>query len=304
MMDDRWTDRLSEYLDGDLAGPECAGMEAHLATCADCRCILDELRGVVRSAAALPDEPPDRDLWAGVESRLEARGAGAKVISMAERRRHFSFTLPQLAAAGVLLMAASSGLVWVLLNGTGRSSSAPVASAPAPAGSVAASAPRTSAPAPLVATDSAAHANPGQMAPDRSPALASGPAERRTPEPSVRPDESSRRVLASGLENRSEKARLVRSGSVRTLSPQARATRDYNRAVADLESVLRQERSRLRPETVKALESSLADIDRAISDARRALARDPANVYLNAHLAESMRLKLELLQQATTITQS
>ena len=55
---------------------------------------------------------------------------------------------------------------------------------------------------------------------------------------------------------------------------------------------------------MKVLEASLADIDRAIAEARRALARDPANVYLNDHLAESMRLKLELLRTATALTQS
>jgi hypothetical protein len=71
-----------------------------------------------------------------------------------------------------------------------------------------------------------------------------------------------------------------------------------------MQRLLRRERSRLQPETVKVLEASLADIDRAIAEARRALARDPANVYLNDHLAESMRLKLELLRTATALTQS
>jgi len=36
-MNDQWTDRLSEYVDGGLASGERAALEAHLATCADCR---------------------------------------------------------------------------------------------------------------------------------------------------------------------------------------------------------------------------------------------------------------------------
>jgi hypothetical protein len=49
------------------------------------------------------------------------------------------------------------------------------------------------------------------------------------------------------------------------------------------------------------LEHSLAVIDSAISEARRALAADPASAYLNHHLARQMRRKLDLLRRATTI---
>ena len=43
-MKDQWTDRLSEYLDGELTGPERTTLEAHVASCDACRTTLDELR--------------------------------------------------------------------------------------------------------------------------------------------------------------------------------------------------------------------------------------------------------------------
>ena len=54
--------------------------------------------------------------------------------------------------------------------------------------------------------------------------------------------------------------------------------------------------------TVRVLEQNLELIDRAIRDAERALAADPGNAYLNAHLARTMRQKIDLLRQAASLT--
>ena len=43
---------------------------------------------------------------------------------------------------------------------------------------------------------------------------------------------------------------------------------------------------------------------RAIAQAERALAADSANAYLNSHLADTMRRKLELLRQAAALVSS
>src|SRR5438093_1416138 len=59
---------------------------------------------------------------------------------------------------------------------------------------------------------------------------------------------------------------------------------------------------RLDSTTVRILERDLATIDTAIAQARRALAADPGSAYLNHHLADTMRRKLELLRQATALT--
>jgi len=75
----------------------------------------------------------------------------------------------------------------------------------------------------------------------------------------------------------------------------------YDAAVSDLERALDAGRHRLAPKTVLVLEKNLARIDAAIDEARAALKADPANVYLNTHLANTMQQKLELLRQATAL---
>ena len=73
---------------------------------------------------------------------------------------------------------------------------------------------------------------------------------------------------------------------------------DYDAAVADLEQVLVDGRSRLDTATVRVIDESLARIDAAIEDARGAIQRDPANAYLTRQITANMRRKLNLLRTA------
>ncbi len=77
----------------------------------------------------------------------------------------------------------------------------------------------------------------------------------------------------------------------------------YDAAVAELQSALEQGRAsgRLDSATVRVLTQSLVTIDSAIVQARRALAADPGSAYLNQHLADTMRRKLELLRRASAL---
>ena len=75
----------------------------------------------------------------------------------------------------------------------------------------------------------------------------------------------------------------------------------YAAAVADLERALEQGRGRLDTATVRVIQKNLSIIDRAIREAQSALAADPGNAYLNLHLAEQMRRKLELLRRANAL---
>ncbi len=110
---------LSAVLDGELTGDEQRRVEAHLAACETCRAALDDLKRLVRRAGSLDDREPERDLWAGIAARIgePARGGGgADVLPIgAARRRRFSFTVPQLAAASLALMALSAGAVSLAL---------------------------------------------------------------------------------------------------------------------------------------------------------------------------------------------
>ncbi len=87
-----------------------------------------------------------------------------------------------------------------------------------------------------------------------------------------------------------------------TVAPAAMVEAAYQSAVRDLERVLAEGKGRLDTATVRVLEQNLRIIDAAIVECRRALAADPASPYLNAHLAQTMKQKLELLRQAARLT--
>ena len=90
------------------------------------------------------------------------------------------------------------------------------------------------------------------------------------------------------------------SGDVRVVNF---ADAQYDAAVSDLERALDERRNDLNPRTVEILERNLRLIDAAIAQARQALEEDPGNMYLNRHLVESRRRKLDLLRRATAITE-
>ena len=227
-MTDHWTDRLSEYLDGDLPAGARGALETHLETCIACRTTLAELRRVVARAQALEDTPPARDLWPAIAGRLTPLTGG--VVDLATRRgpraapaRRVSLTWLQLAAAALVLIAASAGTVMTVLRSHGPAAApapAPVALAPAPDG-----------------------------------------------------------VVVAGW-----------AGVAR-----------YDAAVAELEQMLAQHRAQLDTATVRVVQKNLDIIDRAIADARAALAADPSSAYLNHHLARTMRRKLDLLRRANAL---
>jgi hypothetical protein len=124
-MSDRWTDLISEYLDGCLEPEARREMEAHLQECAACSSVLEDLRGIVARAASLPAPEPPAEIWAGIEARLRAASAAPTTHATAPARTRparsplapwtswrLSLTLPQLAAACVALVALSGGLAW------------------------------------------------------------------------------------------------------------------------------------------------------------------------------------------------
>src|SRR5207247_10494685 len=102
-MNDTWTERLSEYIDGTLPDAERAALEAHLAGCTACRTTLDELRRVVARARALDDRPPAADLWPAIAQQIGVSSGAHHVVSLAERRtRRVTLTVPQLAAGAAV----------------------------------------------------------------------------------------------------------------------------------------------------------------------------------------------------------
>jgi hypothetical protein len=171
------------------------------------------------------EELPARDLWPGVEAQVRLHRQ-----PIAASQRFFSFTITQLAVAASLLIAAASGLTWVIARQPAASTIAVNAGEPV--------------------------------------------------------------IQAYGVPEDTTDGQIVQANF---------ADAQFNAAVDDLEKILREERDRLDPRTVLIIERNLKAIDVAINEARMALDNDPANPYLNSHLADARRRKLDLLRQATTL---
>ena len=257
-MHEEWTDKLSDYLDGELSEAESRAVEAHLRDCAHCAGVLNDLKRVVARAQASGQSarPPQADLWAGIAERIDARHAPdaiaglpspvGKVAAFRGRAsRRIAFTLPQLAAAAALVAAVSGGIAWQLR--------------PAPSGAAAL---------------------------DR---LGCQAVEDQRPTRSQAADYPQ----MWGAFGREDAVRVETVGL---------ADAQYDAAVVDLEKALKAGRGKLDPSTVAVVEHNLQIIDQAISQAREALAGDPANTYLSSHLVEARRRKLDLLRRATALT--
>ncbi len=222
--------QLSAYLDGELSPDERARVDAHVAACAECRVVLDDLKAIVVTAPYYEGEAPKRDLWAGIAQGIQAE----KEVPISGRRATGygrQFSLGQLIAASLAFAAIAGGSVYVALR--------------QPAAGV---------------------QLPETVAQDPSPVA-------RRPSP--------------GITNAS-----TRAGEV------------YDAAVGDLERVLAEGRDQLDAKTLKVIEDNLRIIDRAIAEARSAIAADPANGYLRGQVAANMRRKLDILRQATGVIRS
>lgn len=120
-MHEEFTDRLSDYLDGELTGDENAAVEAHLRECAACVAVLNDLKRVVAHARTLEARPPEADLWPGIAARHRRSAVPARV----------SLTIAQLAAAAVVLVALSSAVAVRLAGPLREATPAPQAAADA-----------------------------------------------------------------------------------------------------------------------------------------------------------------------------
>jgi anti-sigma factor RsiW len=101
-------ERLDDFAGGELPERERRAVQLHLQACAECRAEVDALRSLLDEARFLPREiAPGRDLWAGIEARLEPR-ADMKVIPLRPRSAWAPPRWLTLAAAALVLMIGTS----------------------------------------------------------------------------------------------------------------------------------------------------------------------------------------------------
>jgi len=242
---DLMCERLSAYLEGELAPAEKAEAERHLAECASCAEVLAELRAIASEAATLPLLAPSRDLWAGIESRISTPvthlGAAPSVVRRAPRRPW------QFALAATALIAATAGTTYLVTTRGGAA--APVLGVATQ--SARRDADSTATPATAVAT--APRVTPAALPPSNV-ALVSRP----------------KRELS--------------------------AARVYDHEISLLDSLVRTRRGSLDPKTVAIIEKNLKIIDKAITESRAALAKDPNSPLLSNQLDNVLGSKVELLR--------
>jgi len=222
-------ERTHDLIDGVLSSEAAERARSHMSGCAECReryAMLSELTSDLR---ALPrDATPPPHLWDAISRRIdgtvpsqEPESADVLVLPGArgDGRRRVAFTIPQLAAASLVMALMSASVIWMA---------------------------------------------------------------------------ASRPALAPAPEN------ATAAGAVRFVTDAA----SYDTAVAELMTIVETARPFLAPETLLALDQSIAEIDTAIDEIVTALESDPASELLHSMLVNQQRSKLRVLSQVARLTEA
>jgi hypothetical protein len=108
--------RLSAYLDGDLSPDRAQELEEHLRGCQECARLLDDLERIRTQAGNLPARYPSRDLWPGIRRAIQEDAVRDPDVirlhpgEIYRRRGSFRLSLPQAAAAGLVLALLSAAV--------------------------------------------------------------------------------------------------------------------------------------------------------------------------------------------------
>lgn len=259
-----------EYFEGDLDNVRRNMVEAHASSCARCQGLIRDIAGITEAAASLPVLEPSRDLWKGIESRIEPA-----VVPFTYRREGIHLSRRVIGIAAAALIVVSSSVTYVA---TQRTAKRPQRIVENPSGIVNGETNEIGAPAaPSVETPPAAEAPAREVTP--APRVEKAPAPKTRPTVGgAAPAPSRGTALAAN--------KPVQSAAEASLAPE----------IAQLQNVLRQRRNQLDPSTIKVVEDNLALIDAAVKQARAALMRDPASGFLNERLDNALQKKVELLR--------
>ncbi|MCC6930264.1 MAG: zf-HC2 domain-containing protein [Gemmatimonadaceae bacterium] len=269
-------ERLGDYLEGSLDDASVADLELHLSGCPACTALVRDFERITRDAATLPTLTPSHDLWPAIAQRLAAPVADLGAHAAAKRSPDAAAGASGVAGSArwhrLRLGAIAAGLVGITAISTyyltrrGQDSNAASVAAARPDSGRAPAAP------------GGADVSPGPRVDAGTPTTGSGATLPGAP--------------ATG-------AQATATLASRNARLPARDT--YDAEISSLRGIVSQRRDQLDPRTVAVLETSIATIDSAIADARRALDADPASRFLSTQLNKALEKKLGLLRTAALL---
>ena len=250
---------LPEYLEGTLTGEADGAARAHVVACESCRMLVRDLERIRTQAAALPVLHPSRDLWAGIEARIQtparADAPPTRGRTMALSWFGRGWSTQALARAAVLVLATAG----VTVIATRRWTAANVFASgvqPTTTAAVRPASPPTAAPTPAGT------------------------------EPQTTPTAARPGAAVTTVKNDGHPARVAARTSEFI----------YDQQITALRRLVETRRGQMNPKTVAIIEKNLRVIDAAIAESKAALAKDPANGFLAEQLDATLDTKLELLR--------
>jgi anti-sigma factor RsiW len=264
MTHDDFNAQLMAFLEGDTDDATHAAVEKHAQQCAKCGALLADLRAMRVESAKLPELTPSRDLWAGIASRIEAQVVPIGSVS------------GEMPAARVETPVRAAGITsrrWV------RGSLAAAALLTAVGLGYVSGATRTGP----AAVQTVASADTGALAPSDSVLSVAVTADSLT------------------IDSTQVSAGAMGPGAVAAQLAVATLAADYDREIVALRKLVDERRNQLDPVTVAVIEKNLKVIDIAITESRKAIARDPASRFLIESLNQSLVSKVELLRIAAAL---
>jgi len=127
---ERHIDRIQELVDGTLGAIRRSELEQHLAECASCRALKDDLEKIRDAAAALPALPPPDGAWLQIAGRLRQEGRVRATASVTARSHSYAW----LAIAATLVLVAGVSILLLFRSMPAAPASTPAAGTAATAG--------------------------------------------------------------------------------------------------------------------------------------------------------------------------
>ena len=122
---DRYSEWISEAVDGTLDPTAQAELDGHCRGCADCRELLNDLIDIRAAAATLDRRTPSPDVWAAISAKIDSPPSTHGVSSVRRDRRALPWM--QLAAAAAVVTVLGAAAWFGLSSRPSTGGSAPVA---------------------------------------------------------------------------------------------------------------------------------------------------------------------------------